>query len=266
MKVYVDIIFFINLICDYFLIDLTNRILCITSPRARIILSAFFGGVMGVLFFIPDFSFLSSVIGGICQASLLGIVAFVPCGIREYLKSVGLMYILSMFFAGVMFFDMMTAGGGIIKNGIFYYSLPRMIIISFAVYSVLRLSLTRIRKLVGKKVSGVILEAGDKKVKVKAFVDTGNSLTEPLSKKPVMLIEEKVLKELFGEGCTLNNLIEWVQKDRIRYIPYKTIDKEGVLPGLVLDRVYIDERCIENAVVAVCDGKLKYPAILNAGM
>lgn len=266
MKVYIDVIFLINFVCDYFLIDLTNRILCITSPRSRIFLSAFLGGVMGILFFMPDLNFLATVAGGICQASILGVVAFVPCKPREYQKAVLLVYALSMLLAGAMFFDMMISGGGIVKNGVFYYSLPRVVMISAIVYLIIRFGLTKIREMVKKRVSGVILEAGGKRVRVKAFVDTGNSLTEPVSKKPVMLIEEEVLRELFGEGCSLNNLIEWVQKDRIRNIPYTTIDKEGILPGIVLDRIYIDGRCIENAVVAVCDRKLKYPAILNAGM
>jgi len=49
-------------------------------------------------------------------------------------------------------------------------------------------------------------------------------------------------------------------------IPYHTIDHEGFLTGIVLDRIVIDGRPVENAIAAISEKDLKYPVILHAGM
>ncbi len=88
---------------------------------------------------------------------------------------------------------------------------------------------------------------------VTALVDTGHSLTEPISKTPVMVVELSALKvllpesliKLFTEGRhdNLMDLLEETDTDtfraRIRMIPYQAVSGRGMLVGFKPDSVNI---------------------------
>lgn len=266
MEVYADILFFTNFVMDFLIMKISADILSVKPRLWRVGAAAAAGGIFGVCFFIPDFNFAGTAATSFFEAAFMAFAVFWPCGVKEYFKRIAVMYMVSVILAGAVFFDMMVFEGGVIKNGIFYTSTPRVVIAAGVVYVSAKSAVSKLKRRASQKISGVVIEFMGKKVRAEAFTDTGNGLTEPITKKPVMLIETAVLKKLAGEGCGPNNLCEWIESDRIRFIPYHTIDCDGVLAGIVLDRVYIDGRCIENAVAAVCDKNLKYPVILHAGM
>jgi hypothetical protein len=87
-------------------------------------------------------------------------------------------------------------------------------------------------------------------MKVNALVDSGNSLVEPISGKPVCVVGKKVYETLWGG-----------ETEGFRVIPYHSIGKSrGVLPGYLLPRLEIEleglERVFENVYIAVSDGEI----------
>ena len=266
MKIYADILFLNNFFMDLVLIYITSDIAAAGIKPVRAIISAAAGAFLGVLFFVLDFGkeaalFLSAVIGLAMAA-----IAFCPCKKNELIRRTLVLYPAFALICGAIFLDMRMFGGGMIKNGVFYASSPRICIVAAFSYFLLRMCAARLKRQASKKFLEIFLEYNGKKICTKAFYDTGNGLFEPISGKPVMIIEEKLLKELVGEKCCEKNICEWVESERIKIIPYKTVGTEGYLTGIVLDRAYIDGKCTEKAIAAVCGQKLKYPVILNVGM
>ncbi|NLK43078.1 MAG: sigma-E processing peptidase SpoIIGA, partial [Tissierellia bacterium] len=97
-----------------------------------------------------------------------------------------------------------------------------------------------------------------------ALMDTGNSLLEPLSKLPVLIVEYEIIKEIipqrlrqvFDEGqeedlLQIQYIIEDLkEKTIIRLIPFKTIgSKKGMLIGFKPDYIEI----IKNSRSTICD-------------
>lgn len=83
----------------------------------------------------------------------------------------------------------------------------------------------------------VILIEGDTQYHMKALLDTGNSLIEPISKKPVCIVGQNVFEqETVKEGERKK-----FQPRTFRVIPYHSVGKEnGILSGYEMDRLIID--------------------------
>lgn len=266
MEIYADILFFNNFVTDLILVYFTARIMSVPIKHKRAFLSAAAGAAAGVVFFVFDFSRGASFVFSLLCGFLITFCAFYPCGGGELLKRTLVLYPSSALFCGIMYADMLLFGGGVVKNGVFYTSSMRVSIAAILTYAASSVCAARFKRRCAGRLSGIWLEYKGKRIFADGFYDTGNCLTDPISKKPVMLIEEPLLRKLVCEQCRADNISEWAESERLRLIPYKSVNGDGFFTGLVLDRVYIDGKCTEKAIAAVCEKKLKYPVILNTGM
>jgi stage II sporulation protein GA (sporulation sigma-E factor processing peptidase) len=121
----------------------------------------------------------------------------------------------------------------------------------------------------------------NKKVCIKALVDTGNSLTEPISGKPVLVAELYAVrhilpKKLFKLVTDENNNTEdvfYLSKDydyikRLSLVPFKSVgNNNGLLLCFSADRATIDGINIYSPLIALCNMSFsatgKYNAIIN---
>ena len=124
-----------------------------------------------------------------------------------------------------------------------------------------------------------------KKEYVKAMIDTGNLLKDPITKMPVVIVEREILykiipKEILdnienilgnvaagAHSCSIDEYIS-----RIRLIPFSSLGKEnGMLVGIKVDSVSINyeskEICVNNVIVGVYNNRLtkngKYHALIG---
>lgn len=78
-----------------------------------------------------------------------------------------------------------------------------------------------------------VLEFGDRKLFATALMDTGNKLYDPFYHKPVILVDEKMMKEMLTycrEECP----------EKLHFIPFHSVGKEnGLLEGITFDCVSI---------------------------
>lgn len=266
MKIYIDILFFVNCIMDFLLLNMTADIMSLKISFRRSGFAAMLGGVLGVIVFMKDFNTLLSLLVLFCEEIIIILAAFFPRRISELLKLAGMMFFCTAIFSGVISVYVLNFDRGIIKNGIFYMKSSKIIFIATIVYFGTKFFVSRLKKRVSGKTSVVVLEYGGRRVKLSGFIDTGNGLKDPISGKPVIIIDLKTLRRLVGAECNINNLCEWVDAKRIKIIPYHTIDQKGYLTGIVLDKVHINGICREKVIAAVCESKLKYSVILHAGL
>ena len=96
----------------------------------------------------------------------------------------------------------------------------------------------------------------DTKISAIALRDTGNSLIEPVTKKPVSIIEEDKLVEADMENM------------KYIFVPYNTVGKShGLMKAFVVDKLVVNDITTEKAIIGIYKGKLsqnnKYEMILN---
>ena len=78
-----------------------------------------------------------------------------------------------------------------------------------------------------------------KTYRLEGFVDTGNKLESPISKKSVILVNLKI---------NTNKLI---------YIPYKALNTSGVIPCIRPDKVIVNDKIIDNCLIGLSKDKFE---------
>lgn len=91
----------------------------------------------------------------------------------------------------------------------------------------------------------IVISAGGKSVEAAAFLDTGNSLKDPVTGRPVAVAENKLWMRMNDEGM--------IAEDRFCVIPYRTVGSEGLMRAVRVDYILIDERYIRNCIIAEND-------------
>lgn len=258
MHVYAEQILFENLIINYIILYATKGFTKSDTSKMRLFLAATIGSIYTLVAFIPSMVFMFKLISKIITAIILIQVAFKPKSLKVFIRTVATFHLIAFTFAGICLSLLYTAQiDSYMSEGIFYISNFKIKkLVTAAVFGWILLQLVleyiqnkniRIQNLISFKI-----KLKDKEVKVDGMVDTGNSLRDPISRLPVIVVEFIAIKELFPES--VQELFEKYSENNIdiltnvpcensddfkfRIIPYKALGKQdGMLLGFKADRV-----------------------------
>ena len=277
--IYIDVLFFVNFFINFILLGTTSKILKLKTHVLRLSSAALLGALYAVLIFWPRMSFLYTSAAKLLSSLAIAATAFNIKGIKLYIKALVTFLLVTVIFGGgifaVMCFTNLGAKSGMyIKNGVLYMNLPwqLLLISAFILYFII----SRIKSSVLEsraRLFDITVTFSGHETSVKALVDTGNSLCDPLSRAPVIVAEftaiksilPKELLRLFENG--LENNLEEIEKAagnlscRIRLIPFKSLGCEnGMLIGFKPDNaeVVINERSRElgDVIIGIFGGRL----------
>ena len=221
----IDSLFLVNFVMNLYLLLLVNTSICRTATRLRLIMGAAIGAVIYLVpFFLVGHIWIKIVIGMIAGTCLMIFVAFPINSFKAFWKITERLLCMSFLMGGGVFFLLQRFS--FIRQymqGIF------SIMVEGAVIYLLIACLQEQRKR-KSPVCRVTLFGKDGKMKVAALVDSGNSLVEPISGKPVSVIDKNVFYGLWKEPPEL-----------YRVIPYHSIGKKrGMLKGYLLAEIQIE--------------------------
>jgi stage II sporulation protein GA (sporulation sigma-E factor processing peptidase) len=260
-EIYADVVFLINLAMDMLIFYFTGKI----AQRKTTLLKLFLGSFTAaslycLLVFVPGlkvyYNFFTTL--AILMAGLL--IAFNPKSVIVMLKLTIIANIAAFAVGGAAFAIFYYSNiSGLIGNVIFTTNnLPLTILIAAtaASYIIIKLIYLRLNSVPIRQYFGLIIYANNKKTNVTALMDTGNLLTDPLTKEPVVIAEFDAVKELLPENIRdiylkkrhdelLELMNAFSQTDfikRVRILPYMSLGKEnGMLIGFKPDYVHIIE-------------------------
>lgn len=292
-EVYIDVIFVVNMIMNILLLWIVRKILRCRSSNLRLISGSIAGSLcVCFLIFFPAMNPLVSF----CVKYVLISFLMVRIGlnikeIRELLKSMIALYMITFLFGGILEFIynqsifMQFYHNYISGNSRAAISFRAFLIAGFLGFVVMNLGLKAYEyyKLVLRHVYSVTIIYKGKPMKISGFLDTGNSLTDPITKKPVSIINiqnmekllERDMKEYlmdFYSGFKNDPYKDYENAEMIKYIPFHSIGKKhGILPAVTVDKICItvDSKSIivEKAVIGICEepigGGPVYQMILN---
>ena len=110
------------------------------------------------------------------------------------------------------------------------------------------------------KICRIILYQEGSCCEIRGLWDTGNVLKDPLSEKPVCILEQSTIEKLTGEKENLKGF---------GLIPYRTVGKSGVMPVFELEKMYIVQKkqWIYRPLVGICEEQISeqgmYQMIIN---
>jgi len=276
--VYIDVVFLINFFMDYLILWATARLLQVRTGRGRLALGALVGATYSVFILFPDYGFLFGLSVKFAYSLAIVAAAFFPLGFRRFLQAAGYFYLVSFTMGGAMLGGVYllrnTPSAYQAVNGVVsgLVNLPYwwLVVAAAAAYFLGRWGSAFIRRnfLKSSWKVPVVISFGNRQAETQALVDTGNRLTDPLTRVPVMIAEYRILEpvlplemkiefEAGGEpdlDKTLERLARTKWSSRVRLIPFSSIGKHhGMLLGLRPDEVVINygDRMIKTKEVIV---------------
>lgn len=264
--IYVDTLFLLNAIIDYLLLLCSARLAGEPLCRWRFALGAALGGAYAVALFLPGMGFLYHPLCRLAAAVLMVLAAFSQS--RRLLRQVLIFFALSCAFGGGVLAVGLLGGTALSLGGGVYYS-PidlKMVLVSAAgCYALLSLLFRRWGRhsLQRGELEPVSLRFFDKEITLTALRDTGNTLTDPVSGRPVLVAEGARLLELFPTGLgpepgdaadpagAMERLsVRW--PGRFRLLPFRAVGVDrGLLLAVRMDEVRLGGRTEQGALVAL---------------
>lgn len=266
--VYIDSLFLLNLIVDYLLLLATAKLSGELIRRPRFALGAVLGAVYAAAVFFPGMGFLTHPLCKLGAAVLMVLVGFGDS--HRLLRVLFVFFGLSCAFGGGIFAIGLLGGRGLsLHNGILSTGMDlRVILLSAAIcYMGFTLIFHRTAQHSSRELIPAVLTLGGKRVSLTALVDTGNTLTDPATGRPVMVAEGEKLEPILPEELHTAELRDPVAAmerlshrecgKRFRLLPYQAVGVEcGMLLAMRLDGVRVGEEDYGGILVALSPTRL----------
>ena len=235
MKVYADAVMLLNFAVDFLLLLGTNRLAGFSPAWGRSLLAAALGGVYGGMCILPGFTFLGNTLWRLVFLALMSLIAF---GCNE-----------GALRRGVLFVFLCMALGGI-AMGFRYAHFWLLILAAAGVWLMCGFGFRG--RADGRRYVPVTITHQGQTTHLTALVDTGNTLTDPLTGESVLVAGAQIGQRLLGlSPQQLSSPVETMLSARIpglRLLPYSAVGKSGgMLLAMRCDRVHIGNR--EGAVL-----------------
>lgn len=251
ITIYVDILILLNFIINSFLITITAKFLGVIISKKRLFLSSFIGSLFSIIILLPTLSIIMLNISKLFISIVICFIAFSFRNKKVFLKSILTFYIVSFIFGGFMFslFTIFDLNNMIFHNGILYFKFSFIILIvsTLIIYLLLNFFIDVYGKnLIRQETYKVILKVFGKTFQFSGFLDTGNKLCDVNSGKPVVIISYDKIKSYMDNEIKnniekyFNNDLQNIKNDgKIKYIPYKTVAFNGILPSIDIEGIKI---------------------------
>lgn len=269
---YADMTFAVNLVMDFVILWATARLAGSRVIYFRLFIAALLGAVYSVFYLYLGTTFYYSVPAKILFSGLLLFIGLAPRTWTELKKALIYFYGISFAVAGASIAAsyLMSVPG----QGFSFSYLWLLIALVFAILIGFYGEKYLLQRIVPNLLRfGVELHFGTQKCNGQGFLDTGNGLKDPLTKRPVVVAEYEFLKQCLpedfqqvfddnrGEDDILDRLSRSSWANRLRIIPFNSIGrKNGILVGIRADTIQVStgEKNIlhNNVVVGIYRDKL----------
>lgn len=249
-KVYADLTFVVNLVMDFLIIWATGKLAGIKIVYYRIFAASVLGGIYAVGYLFPQITWWYSFPLKIVFSCLLLFLGLRPQKWEQAKTSFLYFYGISFVVAGA------AMGSSYLFNSRSSVSFSYLWLLG-GIFCALFIG-TQGEKFLHEQIIPALLKYqvkmrfGENSCSGEGFLDTGNGLHDPLTKRPVVIAEYKLLKNLLPEDFKLaletidneNELLDaltvssWAH--RLRLIPFTSIGrKNGLLIGVRADEIEV---------------------------
>ena len=250
--VYLDEVFLLNFVVDYLLLLSAGRLAGEVLRRGRLALGAARGAAYAGAVCLPGLGFL---VHPLCKvgAGVLTVLAGYG-GSRRLLRVCLVFFTVSASFGGgILALQLLGNRSLTLANGVLSSPLDlKLVLLSAAgCYGLITLLFQRAaRHSPRRELAPAVVELGGRRAVLTALVDTGNTLTDPATGRPVLVAEGEKVKDLFPPGTAPSRAELYDPAGamerlsgagrRCRLLPYQAVGVEcALLLALRSDRVTV---------------------------
>ena len=246
MKLYLDLIFLVNLWFDFLLLLSVTILLKRNIKFKRIIFGSLVGSLtIFILFF--NLNNITLFLFKITISLIMMLVTFSFKNIKYTLTNLGYFYLVSIILGGGMYllsdsFSYSSRGLMLYKNGMSFNYLVLLILSPVIIFFYIRE--TKKLKNSYSNYHKVDIVINRKTYHLNGYLDTGNNLYDPYKRRGVILVN-----------------IELDYKNNFIYVPYSSLNHEGVVKCLKPKKVLIDGIEFKDYLVGLSNNKFKIEGI-----
>lgn len=238
MTIYLDLVVLLNFVFDFLILKGVNYILKRNVGIIRVIVGTVFGSLTLVLLFVN----FNIIIYKILVSIIMLLLTFGYKDIKYFIKNFVYFYMVSMLIGGAVEilrnqFIYSTEGLSFKSHNLGYSYIIVLIVSVFIfikylkAFNYLKTNYSNYYK------CKVVFD--EKEILLNAFLDTGNKLRDPYTKKSIILISLDKLTDI-----------------RIRspvYVPFNTLNNHGLLKCIKADKIEINGMESDNFLVGISD-------------
>lgn len=271
--IYADSLLALNLAADYLLLLAAGRISGAVLRRRRILLASVAGAAYALASVVPEWGFLTAPILKISVGVGMALLAY--GSERRFWRCCASFFAMSALFGGAVWGASLLAGTD--AAGAVYVPVSlRVLVLSFAVcYAVVSLLLRGSFSKRAKRVAALELELAGRALSLRALLDTGSSLADPVTGRAVIVAGRTAAAGLLGlpslprdavSAAELLASLPWLA-GRVSLVPYSAVGTDsGLLAAFRPDSVRLDGSKLD-ALIALGDiNSPDYDAIAPAGL
>ena len=265
--IYIDVLFLLNFLMDLLLLFAAAFVCKKRITIWRVILSSVLGAVYSCAVFFPAISLIYTIIGKAAITFLMVLLAFGWKNPAVFFKTYGIFWTVSVVFGGcgfaaAFFANGYGAGNVVVSNGEPYLQVGAgaLMLAAAGAIGLLYLFTDICRRNFTKDriILRLTVIRSERKVQIKALIDTGCELCDPLDGSPAMIVYLDAAKNLFSpdEMRLLHLLADSGGSINVgmvgagfRLIPFSAVGTErGYLPAVQAD------------IVEEKSGKFRFPS------
>ncbi|MEN2766534.1 sigma-E processing peptidase SpoIIGA [Ornithinibacillus xuwenensis] len=229
MTIYLDAVWVLNLLLDMMLLLLTQALCREHTSKIRLVLGAFVASlIVPITLYFPE-SYITTVIGKIVYSILIILVTFRFVSVNRTMKQLLLFYFVSFAIGGGLFAAhyFLQEPIALSTSGIFSFSSGygdpvswMFVVIGFPIafwFTKSRMDKHAIEKIRYDQLYNVTLMIKKRTFSTFGYIDSGNQLVDPLTKRPVVICDESFLIQWFEqeEWDQLKQAAEEINVDKI---------------------------------------------------
>ena len=244
MTVYVDIVFLINFIMDFYILSSLKFLLKLNTKLFRIILSSLIGGLSIIILFFKLNNLEINIIKFIISILMI-LIAF---GKYKFFNRLFYLYVISIILGGSIYLindSFYNVDSFIFINNGYKVNIIILIIISPII---LYLYIKEYRKLKKRlnTIYQVKIKINKKIINLEGFLDTGNKLK--YFNRPIILVNKKYI-DLRGK--------------KVFYVPFNSLNNNGLLKCIKPEYILIDNKYYKDVYIGISEVNLCNDCILN---
>lgn len=251
MQIYLDLVVILNFVVDFLLLLGTNRLSGFPAAARRAAAAAALGALYSGVCMLPRLRFLGGLVWRTVSLAGMAVIAF-GWGKSAWKRS-GVFVILSMALGGVA----VSVGKG---------NFLSLVLAAVGVWLLCRVAFGG--QVGGREYVPVELTHGGKTVSIIALKDSGNTLRDPITGEPVLVISGDVAQRLTGlTQSQLRSPMDTLMRRPVpglRLIPYRSVGQSGsMLLAMRFEKVIIGSK-EQSAIVAFAPdglGRQMYQAL-----
>jgi stage II sporulation protein GA (sporulation sigma-E factor processing peptidase) len=277
--VYIDSLFFINLIANDLLLLSVRKICAIEVRKSRLLFSAFLGSVYSCFTILPGMDFLHHISIKLAVGVLMLLCAF--GGQKGFLRITLVFLAVSAAFAGIVMAVALLGGEIWTGAGIYLPVSLRALLLSFGFsYALMSVVFKFMAARRGKGgYAKVTIAHGSSEVAFTALKDTGNNVRDWVTGLSVPIVDPNCLRGLFSRdtmeiitntnGMAAAEKLELLWEKcpglRFRLIPYSAIGvKNDLLLAFKPDQITINGKRFKGMWAAISPTKISENGVFSA--